>query len=249
MQLSFRKLKYVKLLLLIVIAGFFLNVCRQPMTPIDKWQTRMLEAYGGADAVAGVSALVFSGKIATRGDRGTVVLILSRPGKLRATMRYLKRYEDRILIGKRGWRNFGAGFEEALDHSLDAMVFQYNHLYLPMGIINKKYKILYTEQKIDDKVFPAFELTVDAGPPMTVIINPETGLIERVDGKIMMGSREVIMGVGYSDYREVAGVMMPHRIVNYVNGNAIAESRYDTVTVNPELDRNSFNIDHQTIIK
>ena len=129
------------------------------------------------------------------------------------------------------------------------MIFQYNHLSLPMGLINGDYKTSFSEQKIADKVFPALELTGEEGPPMTVIIDPETGLIRRVDGRIMMGPRAVIMGVGYSDYRQVAGVMLPHRIVNYVNGNAIAESLYDTVAVNTALDKNAFTMDQQAISK
>ena len=209
----------------------------------------MLEAHDGADAFAGISTIEFSGRIATRGDRGTVFLILSRPDKLRTTMKYRKRYEDRILLGKRGWRNFGAGFEEATGPSLEAMVFQYNHLSLPMGFIDGNYKISYAEQKNDDKIFPVLKLIGAEGPPMTVVINPETGLIQRVDGRISAGSREVIMGVGYGDYREVAGVMLPHRIINFVNGNAIAESRYDTVAVNAELAQNSFAIAPQAVVK
>ena len=249
MHLSNGKLRY-SLLLIPVITFFFLNACQQPVTPVDKWQAKILEAHGGRDALMSISAIVFSGKIATRGDKGTVVLILSRSQKLRATMKYLKRYEDRILLGNHGWRNSGAGFEEALGASLDAMIFQYNHLSLPMGLIDdRSYKILYSEQKIDDNVLPVLELTGENGPPMTVTIDPDTGLIQGVAGKILMGPQEVIMGVGYRDYREVAGVMLPHRIINYVNGNAIAESRYDTVDVNAELDQNSFNIDHQVIVR
>jgi hypothetical protein len=249
MYLLYSKLRYL-LLLFIVTSFCFLNACQQPMAPVDKWQQKMLEAHGGKDALMRIASIVFAGKIATRGDKGTVVLILASSQKLRTTMRYRKRYEDRILLGNRGWRNFGVGYEEAAGHSLDAMIFQYNHLYLPMGLIaDGNYKILYSETKTDDKVFPVLKLTRENGPPMAVTIDPETGLIKQVDGKILMGPQEVIMGVGYRDYRAVAGVMLPHRIINYVNGNAIAESRYDTVKVNAELDQNTFNIDHQAIVK
>jgi hypothetical protein len=163
-------------------------------------------------------------------------------------MQFLKRHEDRILLGKHGWRNFGTGFEEAAEYSLDAMIFQYNHLNLPMEVMDGHYKILYIEQKIKDRVFPALKLTGADGPPMIVLIDPETGLIRQVDGKIAMGSQEVVMGVGYSDYRQVSGVMLPHRIINYVNGNVIAESRYDTVAVNTELDNDFFSIGGQQAI-
>jgi len=247
MHLLNGKLRYF--FLLFGVSFCFLNACQQPIAPVDKWQAKVLEAHGGRDALMRISTIAFSGKIVTRNDKGTVVLILSRSQKLRSTMIYLKHYEDRVLLGERGWRNFGAGFEEAAGHSLDAMIFQYNHLDLPMGLIDGSYKIVYSEQKIDGKVFPVIELSHENGPSMVVTIDPETGLIQQVDGKILMGAREVIMGVGYGDYRAVAGVMLPHRIINYVNGNAIAESRYDTVKVNVEMDQNTFNINHQAIVK
>jgi hypothetical protein len=252
MSLEFHRSRYI-LLLAAVLSFCFLNGCRKPktlpMTPADQWQARIMAAHGGSKALARISTLVYTGKIATRGDRGTVVLVLSRPQKLRTTMKYLKRYEDRILLGKRGWRNFGTGFEEATGPSLDAMLFQYNHLSLPMGFIDNNYKITYTEQKIGAKIFPALELIGADGPPMTVIIDDETGLIQLIEGKISTGGREVAMGVGYGDYREVGGVMLPYRIINYVNGKAIAESRYDTVAVNAELDANYFSLDSQALVK
>ena len=169
MQLLFRKLRYI--LILLVLSCGFLNACRQPMTPVDQWQEKIIEAHGGADSLARIATLVFKGRISTREDRGTVVLALSRPQRLRTTMKYSKRYEDRILQGKRGWRNFGAGFEEAAGPSLDAMVFQYNHLDLPMGFIDGNYRISYVEKKIADKIFPALELTGADRPPITVIID------------------------------------------------------------------------------
>lgn len=242
MASKFRNLHFI-LLLSLALCCSVLNGCQQPKTPADTWQAKMVAAHGGADALRRIATLSFSGTIVTKGDRGTVSLILSRSAKLRTTMKYSRRYEDRLLLGKRGWRNFGTGFEEVTGHSLAAMTFQYNHLSLPMGILDGTYTASYSELKSGDTVFPALELLGADGPPMTVILNPETGLIQQINGKIAMGDRQVIMAVGYADYHEVSGVMLPHRIINYVNGIAIAESRYDTVTVNPELDRNTFTIE------
>ncbi len=164
MQLLYRKVRYI--LFLVVLSGALLNGCRQPLAPADKWRAKILEAHGGAAALEQVSTIVFSGTIATREDKGTVVLILSRPQKLRATMSYSNRHEDRILLGSRGWRNSGAGFEEAAGYSLDALIFQYNHLYLPMGLLGGNYGISYAEKKIDGKIFPVLQLTGANGPPM-----------------------------------------------------------------------------------
>jgi len=49
------------------------------------------------------------------------------------------------------------------------------------------------------------------------------------------------MGVGYSDYRKINGVMLPFRIVNYLNGTPIAESCYDTVQINTILPPETFS--------
>ena len=139
MQRLYRTAGYI--LALIVILGGLIYGCRQPMAPVDKWQAKVLGAHGGASALEKVSTIEFRGTIATRGDKGTVVLILSRPRKLRATMSFSRRHEDRILVAGRGWRNFGSRFEEAAGHSLEAMIFQYNHLYLPMGLLGGNYEI------------------------------------------------------------------------------------------------------------
>jgi hypothetical protein len=216
------------------------------MEPVDSLKAKVLAAHGGVDTLKQISTLVFSGKISTRGDSGTVTLILSRPGKLRATMEYDQKYEDRILLDNQGWRDFGDGFEEVVDYSLDAMIFQYNHLNLPVGFLDEKYKILHVDQKIESPTFEILELIAKNEPPMAIIIDPETGLIRQVNGKIFIGENEVVMSVGYRDYKKVNDVMLPFRIINYVNGKAIAESRYDSVQLNVELDSKSFDMGRHT---
>ena len=157
-------------------------------------------------------------------------------------MKYTERCEDRILLEKKGFRDFGSGFQEAGGHSLDAMIFQYNHLDLPMELLDKKLAISYDEVKAGEQNMPVLKLLAEDEPPMAAVIDPETGLIIQVVGKIRMGKNEVQMGVGYGDYRKVDGVMLPYRIINFVNGVAIAESRYDTVQVNSRLAPETFDI-------
>jgi hypothetical protein len=228
-------------LLGILIFCLLLPACQSQRDPADVWKAKVLRAHGGAQILKQISTLFFAGKIVTRDDNGTVALYVSHPGKLRATMKYQNRSEDRILLGNRGWRDFGPGFEEVSGPSLAAMIFQYNHLNLPMGLLEQKSETAYRPRKKGDQEIPVLELTAQGQPPMTVIIDPETGLIQRVNGKITMGNHEVVMGAGYSDYRTINGVMLPFRIVNYVNGTPIAESRYDSVKVNVSLKPDTFS--------
>ncbi|MGW8286775.1 MAG: hypothetical protein ACWGOD_00940 [Desulfobulbales bacterium] len=101
-------------------------------------------------------------------------------------MKYQNRSEDRLLLGNSGWRNFGGGFEKASGHSLDAMIFQYNHLNLPMGLMEQQFQIAYKPRKKGDQEIPVLKLTAPEQPPMAVIIAPETDLIRQVNGKITM---------------------------------------------------------------
>ena len=241
--------KLVSLLVIFLLTYFLLGAGIQHIEPVDFWKEKVLESHGGVDALERISTLFFRGEIITRGDSGSVTLTLSRPQKLRAVMKYTQKYEDRVLIGNKGWRDFGYGFEEAVGHSLDAMIFQFNHLNLPMGFLDNKFKISYAEQKVAEQKIPILELIAKDEPPMAVVIDPETGLIRQVNGKIFMGKNKVVMGIGYYDYRKVDGVMLPHRIINYVNGMAIAESRYDSVQVNAQIDPKSFYMDEQTIAR
>jgi hypothetical protein len=112
------------------------------------------------------------------------------------------------------------------DFSLEVMLFQYNHLSLPMGFIDNNYSINYNERKVGDKTFPALDLLGSDGPSMSVTINPDAGLIQLAETRISPGPREILMGVGHDDYREVAGVMLAHRMINFVN---------DRVSLNPVL--------------
>lgn len=239
--------KILRFVALLIAVAFCLvpAACQQPQAPVDRWQDRMLNAHGGRDALKRVTNLVFTGSIKTRGDTGTVSLTLTDAGELRTSMQYSKRFEDRILQGSRGWRDFGAGFEEVAGPSLAAMIFQYNHLFLPMGLLNGRFSITFREMKSGDRTFPLLELADGSGPPMAVMLDSESGLIHQVNGRITVENREVIMGVGYRDYRRVNGVMLPHRIINYVNNNVVAESSYDSVAVNRVLDSDVFTVDRQ----
>jgi len=136
------------------------------------------------------------------------LLCLDR-GKYLATVQYDGRHEDRILVENKRSRDFGGGFIEALDHSLAAMISQYNHLNLPMGLSDEKFSIQYAEQDFDGRNYPILELTDEDEPPTTFIINPETGLIRQVKGRISMGKNEVVMGAATGTMKRLTASCCP----------------------------------------
>jgi len=75
---------------------------------------------------------------------------------------------------------------------------------------------------------------------MDVTIDPQSGLITHVAGLFQVQGQTAKLEVGYGDYRQVQGVMLPGRIVNYAGGRVIAETLFDRVEVNVPVDEKTF---------
>jgi hypothetical protein len=220
----------------LVLSGFRKNSA-------NVWVSRVLSAYGGEKALRRVESVVYRGEIEAtmRRDRGREVIYFQRPRRLRVNIEYSRSREERVLNGSRGWRNSGEGFSEVQGPPLEAMAFQYNHLDLPLGLIEGNYRIALREESRNGKDYPVLTLKGAEGPPMEVTIDPDSGLILHVAGIFQMGRQTTRLEVDYGDYRPVVGVMLPHRIVNYAGGMEIARTVFDQVEVNKKLEPQIFS--------
>jgi len=227
-------------LLLLAILGAALAGCRAE--PTAALTARVIAAHGGEAALRRVQTLRWEGTIDAAMHRrsGSASLLLQRPGRLRATLDYGASREDRILDGGRGWRDSGEGFVEVQGPPLAAMVFQYRHLDLPLGLLDGGYRITLREEERGGRKWPVLHLEDGEGPPMEVTVDPQTGLIAHVAGLFAVQGQTAKLEVDYDDYRQVEGVMLPGRIVNYAGGRAIAESRFGRVEVNVPVDAKAF---------
>jgi len=222
-------------LLLVLLAG-----CREE--PTAALTARVVAAHGGEAALRRVRTVRWQGTIEAfmRRSRGTASLLLQHPRQLRATLDYGSSREDRILDGGRGWRDSGEGFVEVQGPPLAAMVFQCKHLDLPLGLLDGGYRVDLREEERDGRKWPVLHLEDAEGPPMDVTVDPQTGLIAHVAGLFEVQGKTAKLEVDYADYRQVEGVMLPGRIVNYAGGRAIAETRFEKVEVNVPVDEKTF---------
>lgn len=227
---------------LLVLAMTLVAGCRPEPSPEAAWSARVIAAHGGEEALRRLRTVSWQGEIEAymRRARGTATLILQRPGRLRATFDYGSSREERILDGARGWRDAGEGFVEVQGAPLAAMVFQYKHLDLPLGLLDGGYRVTLREEERGGRQWPVLHLEDAEGPPMDVTVDPQTGLIAHVAGIFQVQGQTAKLEVDYGDYRLVAGVMLPQRIVNYAGGMAIAESRFARVEVNLPVDERTF---------
>jgi hypothetical protein len=225
-------------LLLMLLAG-----CQRQSDPVHDWIARCLAAHGGEAALRRVQTVVWQGEIRAIGNRqGSSTILLERPLKLRTQLDYTNSRENRILDGHQGWRDSGSGFVAVSGPPLEAMVFQFRHLTLPLGLLDEGAKVSWAGATKDGTVQPRLRVDRPGEPELLIDIDPQSGLIQKVTGEFQLGGQTTELAVAYGDYREVEGVKLPTTIVNFAGGMEIARSRFPRVAVNVRLPATAFNL-------
>jgi hypothetical protein len=70
---------------------------------------------------------------------------------------------------------------------------------------------------------------------VTLFIDEETGLLTRREQTKRIGGREVVLATVFEDFRPVAGVLLPHRIVTSAGDQVLTDARIQSMDANPGL--------------
>jgi len=204
---------------------------------------KIIEAYGGRERLAGVASVAAVGRITAliRGDEGTYKRALRRDGKLFIDINYTRSTERRILNGSKGYRGAVGDLEEVFGPRLLAMVYQYDELNLPYGLLDGSLTVsVLGNDKLKGADVRVLRCTDRAGNNMEVLVDAENYRIVMSTGTFSMGSESTSLSSEFSDFRMVDGVLFPFRIVNYAGGNKIAEIVITQYLVNPAMNDSLF---------
>jgi len=201
---------------------------------------KMIAAGGGERKIEEISELQMSGDITAimRQDKGSYEVTFKRPRKLRVETKYARSTETRILNGTTGYRGTDTSpLAQVADARYLAMVYQYKHLDLLYGLLHRQYSVGKIEtMDMGGMSVMVLHLTDQEGPAMNVAVDASTFLIVKVSGLFpVAGNRMTALASDFSDYREVAGLKLPFRIVNYAGGQKIAETRIRDYLLNPAI--------------
>lgn len=89
--------------------------------------------------------------------------------------------------------------------------------------------------EVDGVTYKVLEISTPADTHFTWLINPDTGLPERVRYQALTRQGPAEAHSVLSDYREVAGVMVPFKVVSYRNGEQRGSGTMTSFDVNVEL--------------
>ncbi len=199
---------------------------------------KIIQAYGGKDALARVSSLTAEGKITTfmPKDEGTYFLTMKRNRKLLVNIKYTKRTEKRILNGSRGYSGTDKEVTEVTGSAYDAMVYQYNQMDLPYGLLDGTFRAKYLRKdNFHGRPADILKVTDRAGNEMEAVVDSENYHIVKTTGTFGTGQEKAGLSAEFEDFRKVDGILFPFIIVNYADGFKISVTRIIKYTINPDI--------------
>jgi hypothetical protein len=121
------------------------------------------------------------------------------------------------------------------------MVYQYNELNMPFGLLDNSFTVTELRKDTLNNVDVHVLRCVDrAGNEMEVFVDGQKYRIVKSVGTFSMGTQSTSLSSEFSDFRIVDGVLFPFRIVNYAGGTRIAEIVITRYLVNPIVDDSLF---------
>jgi hypothetical protein len=229
--------------LFVMLVASLLSCMQQPLKNSGSATEKIIEAYGGRERLTMVKSVAAEGQITAlmRGDEGEYKRTFRRDGKLRVDINYTRSTERRILNGNKGFRGTGGQTEEVHGPRYLAMVYQYNELNLPFGLLDNSFTVKElpndTLNSTDVRVLLCTDRT---GNEMKVFVNAESYRIVKSLATFDMGGQTTSLGAELSDFRIVDGILFPFRIVNYAGGRKISETIIIRYAVNPPADDSLF---------
>jgi len=195
---------------------------------------RVLDAYGGLEALSRVVAIHQTGTVhplmRNLGQVGEVVRVLAPPERLRVEIAYGEgNREVRVLDGSQGWRD-GVSVSGP---QLDSMRIQAARLSLPL-LLHRSAGELVDRGTVDHqgRKLQILELPLAGGVGLTLEIDAESARIVATTGRLSMGPETSIeFRTTYDDFRRVDGLLFAFREGNYVAGNHTADTRLEKVEV------------------
>jgi hypothetical protein len=198
----------------------------------------ILAAHGGRENLSKVSSLAAEGRIVRflAHDEGTYRRALRRDGRLLVDLWYPGSRETRILNGATGYRGVDGQIKEVSGVLYLSMVYQYNQLDLPFGMIDGALRITTVRRVSSEHAAPSVITCIDRkGNTLEAIVDATTKRIIRSTGYFSVGSSSTSLSAEFDDYRIVDGILLPFRIINYAGGTKISETRITAYRINPEL--------------
>jgi len=205
--------------------------------------SKIIDAYGGEKQLAKVVSISAKGRVKDffSVDEGTYFRYMKRERKLFVDIKYFRSTEKRILNGDKGYRGTEEKVTEVKGPPYDAMVYQYNQLNLPYGLVDDTFKATYLrKENIGNIDVEVLKLEDNYGHNIEVYVSTKDFLIHKIIGYFKMGEAKAGLSAEFTDFRKVEGILLPFKVINYADGSKISETYIVNYTINPKIDDSAY---------
>ncbi|MFQ5572152.1 MAG: hypothetical protein ACE5G0_20940 [Rhodothermales bacterium] len=205
---------------------------------VEAFIERLMEAYGGREALAGVQGyrLEASMHAYLHNEDADVVRDVDLGERLEVVIQYPDVAEVRVLEGEAGWRGrSGEDLEPVEEPLLGAMVLQATRANMPWVLdqMKDRARLFFLE---GHKVQMGVEVQVKEGLIFRAYVDPETFLIVQAQSVVQAGAMQIEFETKYSDFREVEGLFFPFHEENYASGSHTATTTVQQVMLKPKAE-------------
>jgi hypothetical protein len=121
------------------------------------------------------------------------------------------------------------------------MVYQYNELNLPYGLLDDMFMVRsLRKDTVNADAVNVLRLADRSGNQMDVFVHEENYRIVKCEGRFVVGAESTSLSAEFGDFRAVDGVLLPFMIVNYAGGRKISITTIDRYQINPTIDDSLF---------
>lgn len=199
-----------------------------------------IAALGGSERIAALQAYRATGHIVIGNERVALTVVAARPDRLRVEMRYPNRTLVQATDGTHGpWQSDSAAAAPSIELMRGPMADDFTaaaEFDDPLvGAQVYGCSIDYAgEMKVDGRPMLRLLVTERLTKVFSLLIDPETYfIVARIDERPTPSGETTRLVTRYADYRPVGGVLSPHVISVYSNGQPVREAVLDHIEPNP----------------
>jgi outer membrane lipoprotein-sorting protein len=215
---------------------------------VDEILGKMIEAQGGRKALEAIKNTTFSGsmQIIPMNMTGSFIMYQQEPNKVRMDAEVMGMTFTQAYDGTTAWftnPQTGASAEMSEKQAKD---FKRQALGKDVLLNPKKLGITYKfkgKEKINDKEYLVLEQIHPDDYTVTIYVDAQTYLMYKSRSKTLnQVEAEVESESVTSDYKKVEGVMMPHSITTFLDGQEYMKITLTEITFNSDLEDSFFKM-------
>ncbi|MPY90826.1 MAG: hypothetical protein GEU99_23300 [Luteitalea sp.] len=213
---------------------------------VDELVQKNLAALGGEAALRRVEAIQSSGTMTgPKGQKAELTTWTKRPNMRRQDVQVDGQTITNAFDGKDLWIRHprmgdgpqvmgGDAVESAAGASFDPPFLDYEARDIDVE--------LQGTVQVDGKTAYKLQLSYPKGPSPIVYLDETTGLVLRTIIQDEVEGKKVAREERFSDWRNVAGIMLPFRTETLMNGRPMTTVTLSKVRVNPQIDASLFRM-------